>query len=124
MAQGIFNVYRRVFQDGVRRTAERQTGVKFSSCALFAKSTPNMMQTDRESEFLNSEVQMVFRNHNVHHYSSHNYQIKSGVVERFNRTLKSRMFRYLTHHNTRKWVDILPDLIKAYNGSFHRTIGK
>jgi Integrase core domain len=90
---------------------------------IFAESTPNMMQTDRGSEFLNSEVQLVFRNHNIHHYSSHNYDIKAAVVERFNRSLKTRMFRYLTHHNTRTWVDILPDLIKAYNSSFHRTIG-
>jgi len=33
------------------------------------------------------------------------------------------MFRYLTHRNTNRWVDILSSLIKAYNSSFHRTIG-
>jgi transposase InsO family protein len=90
---------------------------------IFAESTPNMMQTDRGSEFLNTEVQAVFRKFNVHHYSSLNYDIKAAVVERFNRSLKTRMFRYMTHRHTRTWIDILPDLIKAYNSSFHRTIG-
>ena len=90
---------------------------------IFNEATPNMMQTDRGTELLNSEVQLVFRKYNVHHYSSNNYDIKAAVVERFNRSLKNRMFRYMTYHNTRTWVDILPDLVKAYNGSFHRSIG-
>jgi len=33
------------------------------------------------------------------------------------------MFRYLTHRNTNRWVDILLSLVKAYNSSFHRSIG-
>jgi transposase InsO family protein len=90
---------------------------------IFAETTPTMLQTDRGTEFLNVEVQKLFRDRKINHYWSLNDDIKSAVVERFNRTLKTRMFRYFTHRNSNKWVDVLSDLIKAYNNSCHRTIG-
>jgi transposase InsO family protein len=90
---------------------------------IFAETTPTMLQTDRGTEFLNVEVQKLFRDRKINHYWSLNDDIKSAVVERFNRTLKTRMFRYFTHRNSNKWVDVLSDLIKAYNSSYHRTIG-
>jgi hypothetical protein len=52
-----------------------------------------------------------------------NYEIKAACVERFNRSLKTRMFRYLTHHRTNRWIDVLDDLVASYNGSYHRSIG-
>src|SRR5277367_5063068 len=48
--------------------------------------------------------------------------IKCAIVERFNRTLKSRMFKYFTAKGTRKYIDILDDLVVAYNSSHHRSI--
>ena len=48
--------------------------------------------------------------------------MKAAVVERFLRTLKSRMWRYFTHHNTRRYVECLPKLVESYNNTFHRTI--
>ena len=44
------------------------------------------------------------------------------VVERFNRTLKTRMWRYFTAKNRRKYLNILQDLVHSYNHSFHRSI--
>jgi transposase InsO family protein len=90
---------------------------------IFTELAPNMLQTDRGTEFLNKDVQAVFKKYNIHHYWSLNDTIKAACVERFNRTLKTRMFRFLTHRNTNRWIDVLPSLVKAYNSSFHRTIG-
>ena len=90
---------------------------------IFAKAIPLMIQTDRGVEFLNRDVQNVFRKYNVKHYWSLNDDIKAACVERYNRTLKTRMFRYLTHHRTNRWIDILDDLVTSYNGTFHRSIG-
>ncbi len=44
---------------------------------------------------------------------------KASVVERFNRTLKTRMFKYFTHNNTRKYTDILDKLVDSYNNTVH-----
>jgi hypothetical protein len=43
-------------------------------------------------------------------------------VERFNRTLKEKMWKRFTAENTRNWVDMLERLIGEYNKTFHRTI--
>ena len=49
--------------------------------------------------------------------------MKAAVVERFNRTLKTKMFRYFTHANTRRHLDVLDDLLHSYNNTHHRSIG-
>lgn len=90
---------------------------------IFAERAPNMLQTDRGLEFLNAQVQGVFRKHDIHHYSSLNDDIKAALVERFNRTLKSRLFRYMTHRRTSRWVDVLDDIVDSYNRSRHRSTG-
>ena len=49
--------------------------------------------------------------------------VKACVVERFNRTLKEKMFRQFTVRGSYEWVSILPELMNNYNNSKHRTIG-
>ena len=90
---------------------------------IFSEAVPNMLQTDRGTEFLNLQVQDLFKKFNIHHYWSFNDDIKCAVVERFNRTLKTRMFRYFTARHTNRWIDVLQSLVDSYNKSYHRTIG-
>ena len=47
---------------------------------------------------------------------------KAAVVERFNRTFKQRLYRYLTAANTLHYLDVLPALVKGYNSTTHRSI--
>ena len=42
---------------------------------------------------------------------SDNKDIKAAVVERFNRTLKGKMYRYFTAKHTRRYVDVLPEFL-------------
>ena len=84
---------------------------------------PQLVQSDMGSEFYNSYVQSYFKSRNIKHYSSLNYDIKAAVVERLNRTIKNKMYRYFTHKNTNRWVDVLDKIIESYNNSFHRSIG-
>jgi hypothetical protein len=90
---------------------------------IFTDTVPNLIQSDRGTEFLNSHVQDVFKKYNIRHYWSLNDDIKAACVERFNRTLKTRMYRYFTARHTNRWIDVLQSLINSYNNSFHRTIG-
>jgi hypothetical protein len=90
---------------------------------IFADTIPNLVQSDRGTEFLNNHVQEVFKKYNIRHYWSLNDDIKAACVERFNRTLKTRMYRFFTARHTNRWIDVLQSLIKSYNSSFHRTIG-
>ena len=46
---------------------------------------------------------------------------KAAIVERFNRTLKTKIWRYFSAKNY-QWVDELPNFVNAYNNSIHRSI--
>ena len=54
----------------------------------FSKGWPKTLQTDQG---LNKSVQAVLKKHGIHHFSTHNAERKASVVERFNRTLKTRI---------------------------------
>ena len=45
-----------------------------------------------------------------------------GVAERFNRTIKLIIEKYLTKVNSNRWIDSLPDFVANYNSSYHRSI--
>ena len=47
---------------------------------------------------------------------------KGSIIERFNRTLKTRIARYFTEHGTTRWLDVLQGITAAYNKSYHRSI--
>ena len=84
---------------------------------------PSRLQTDKGKEFLNSQVQTLLRDtYQIAHFYSWSDQ-KAAVVERFNRTLKSHMWRYFSAKQTNRYLDILPKLMQAYNNSYHRSIG-
>ena len=47
----------------------------------------------------------------------------AAVVERFNRTLKSRMWPYSMHINTYIYIDVLQELVSVYNASPRQGVG-
>jgi len=79
----------------------------------------NMVQSDKGTEFLNSTFQSMLRRRGIHFYTSENEDLKASVVEQFNRTLKTKMYRA----NTRRYVDVLDDLLHSYSNTYHRSIG-
>lgn len=84
---------------------------------------PIHFQTDKGKEFVNSSVKELLTRNTIKHFTTHNVETKAAMVERFNRTLKSRMYRYFTAKNTNRYIDVLPQLIHGYNHAVHRTIG-
>lgn len=87
-----------------------------------SETRPRKLRTDKGKEFVAKEVQKFFKDNDVNHFTVKNPDVKAAVVERFNRTLKTRMWRYLYHVNSHKYIDALTDLVDAYNNSYHSTI--
>jgi hypothetical protein len=83
---------------------------------------PRKLQTDDGKEFLNVQMRTLLRARDINHFTYNNEEIKAACVERFNRTLKSRMERYLTHNNTRRWIDSLDRIMRSYNNTVHTSI--
>ena len=82
---------------------------------------PSRLQTDKGKEFLNKPVQEMFHKHDIEHFTTWS-DMKAAIVERFNRTLKSRLWQYFSAKQTRTYIDVLDDIVAAYNNSFHRSI--
>ena len=82
---------------------------------------PKMLWVDQGKEFYNKTLDEWLKENNITRYSTFS-EHKSCVVERFNRTLKSLMWKRFTALNTRKWIDMLPTLLNKYNNTKHSTI--
>ena len=54
-------------------------------------------------------------------YSKYNEE-KSVVAERFVRTLKNKIFKYMTAISKSVYFDVLNDIVNKYNNAVHRTI--
>ena len=54
-------------------------------------------------------------------YSIHN-EAKLVVAERFIRTLKTKIYKYMTSMSKNVYIDTLDDIVGEYNNTYHRTI--
>ena len=87
-----------------------------------SRHRPQTLQTDKGKEFYNTTLQRWLKKEDIRHFSTLG-DAKASIVERFNRTLKSRLYRYFTAANTIQYLDILPSLVQRYNEDVHRSIG-
>ena len=80
------------------------------------------MQTDKGKEFLNRHFQDFLKEKGIRHFIFHTHEeTKACIVEQFNRTLKTRMWRYFTKCQTLMYLDVLQHLVDSYNVSYHRS---
>ena len=91
--------------------------------SLLQAQVPVNIQTDKGTEFRNQQLQDVFKNHNINFYTTQDPDTKAAFAERVIRTIKSRIYRYMTLKNTKRYIDVLQDLVTSYNSSKHRSIG-
>ena len=103
------------------KTKQGQELVKAFQTILSSRRKPLKLQTDQGTVFLNRLFQIFLRDNNIEFFTV-NSGLKASVVERFNRTLKGRMYKYFTVKNTLTYIDVLPQLVKSYNNTYHRSI--
>lgn len=88
---------------------------------IFQERKPKSLQTDRGKEFTNFRFQKFLKENDVRFFTSFN-ETKASVVERFNRTLKTKMWKYFTAKNTYNYVSVLQKLLSSYNNTYHSSI--
>lgn len=88
---------------------------------IFSTRKPKCLQTDQGTEFKNSKFQKLLKKKGVRFFTTYN-ATKASVVERFNRTLKTKMWKYFTHNNTYKYIDVLDKFLESYNHTYHSSI--
>ena len=76
---------------------------------LFLSGPPSSLWTDKGAEFYNQQLKAALSANKLTLYSTEN-EVKSSIVERWNRTMKNIMLKYFTANNTQKYIDVLPSI--------------
>ena len=81
---------------------------------------PIRLQTDKGTEFTNRVFQKFLKENDVHFFTTYNEETKASIVERFNRTLKTKMWKYFTHRETIIYIDVLSEMVESYGAPKYR----
>ena len=82
---------------------------------------PNKIWVNKGSEFYNNYFKKQLRDNNIEMYSTNN-EAKSVIAERFIRTLKNKIYKYMTSISKNVYIDKLDDIVKKYNNTYHNSI--
>ena len=82
---------------------------------------PNEIWVDKGSQFYNNSFRKWLKDNDIEMYSINN-EGKSVVAERFIRTLKNKIYKYMTAISKNVYIDKLDDIVDEYNNTYHRTI--
>ena len=81
----------------------------------------NKKWVDKGSEFCNNCFKKWLKDNDIEIYLIHN-EGKSVVDERFTRTLKNKIYKYMTSILKNVYINKLDDIVTEYNNTYHRTI--
>lgn len=100
-----------------KRTEE--DSVEAMEKTLKVMGIPEMIYCDEGSEFTSNEFKNLMKKNGIKLIFSLGH---APMVERFNRTLKEMIDKYLQSSNSKTIVNILPKIVSNYNNSYHSTI--
>ena len=106
----------------MRSKSAIDTFAAFISVVDSSSRKPKKIWVDKGAEFYNSTFKKWMAANDCIMYSTFG-ESKSVIVERFNKTLKTKMWYFFTKENTRRWVDELPKLLRWYNTRVHSRLG-
>ena len=86
-----------------------------------SKRRPNKIWIDKGSEFYNSSFKKWIKVNDIAMYSTNN-EGNSVIAERFIRTLKTKIYKYMTSISKNVYIDKLDDIVKNYNNKYHTSI--
>ena len=118
----VLDVYSRfLFLEPIKSKHSQNTAEAFIKIVKQYNRLPGYLHTDAGTEFKSHFAKLV-NQLNIGHYVTGTIN-KASLVERAQRTIKERLYRYFTHKNTYRYIDVLPLFQKAYNNSIHRMTG-
>ena len=82
---------------------------------------PKYLRVDKGLEFYNKYLKNLLSEKGMNLYSTENEE-KSSAVERWNKTMKGRLWKFFTASNSTYYIDVLAALLDKYNKTKHRSI--
>ena len=95
----------------------------FNEIFKMSKRKPQMLWTDKGSEFISKHYKEFLNKSRIKLYHTENEE-KSSVVERWNRTMKNRMWKMFTANNNTVYWDKIDKLVDDYNNTKHSSVKK
>ena len=89
---------------------------------IIKEVNPEIIQTDKGSEFISGIFKQLLKRNNVElqliNVGDHN---KLAIINRFCRTIREILNKYMTSYKTTRYIDVLSKLIDNYNNTEHST---
>src|SRR6218665_2234257 len=79
----------------------------FEKIFTSSERKPKKLWVDNGKEFYNKDVHK---------------KEKSCIIERWNRTMREKMFKYFTANSTRRYIDVLESMVAQFNDTRHSSI--
>ena len=86
-----------------------------------SKRKPEKLWTDKGSEFISKHFQEFLKKNNITLYHTENEE-KSSIVERWNKTMKNKMWKMFSANNNTVYWDTIDKLVDDYNNTVHSSI--
>ena len=90
----------------------------------FFKSSDNFrykfIYSDQEGGLYSNVIQNYFKENNIILYSNFSKETKNSIAESNLKFLKHKIYKYLTHYSTNRYIDVLPDISSAINNTNKR----
>ena len=87
------------------------------------KTEINVIETDKGSEFNNSEFKKFCEENNIILDLFKSDSHKLGIINRWHRTIKEKLVKYFDSFDTVRWIDIIDKIVYNYNHTKNRGIG-
>lgn len=116
------NINTRYAYASYAKNKEKSTVLKLFQS--FQKEVPeiNIIMGDLGSEFTNTDFLNYLDDEHISYHFFKSDSHKLGIINRFHRTLKEKILKYMIANETTTWYDILDDIIHNYNYTYHRGI--
>lgn len=86
-----------------------------------SNTQPETFRSDAGKEFTGNPVKQYLADREIYQQVAYN-TTKANYAERVIRTLKKKIFQYLYYKNTKRYIDVLQDLVAGYNENYHSSI--
>ena len=93
----------------------------FQSILKKSNRKPDKISVDKGGEFYNRSLKSWLEKNDIEMYSTHN-EGKSVVAERFIKTIKNKIYTYITSISKNVDIDKLDDIVHKYNNKKYRSI--
>lgn len=94
----------------------------FSAVFKTTPMIPQFLFTDKGLEFQAKELKRFYAKSQLIKQVAQSPDVKAAMAERTIRTIKTRLYKYFTHKETVRWVDVIDKLVDSLNHSINRSI--